>query len=87
MRAEYNAQMLETIKNQLKNFPLDRSQSGPQVFGDTAAVLLLLHGDPADPQVVLTQRAMHLNNHAGEVVRALVCLREFLLGVSRRWPS
>jgi len=67
MRAEYNAQMLETIKNQLKNFPLDRSQSGPQVFGDTAAVLLLIHGDPTDPQVVLTQRAMHLNNHAGEV--------------------
>ena len=59
--------MLETIKNQLKKFPLDQSQPGPQGSGATAAVLLLLHGDPADPQIVLTQRAMHLNNHAGEV--------------------
>lgn len=59
--------MLETIKNQLKKFPLDQSQCGSQEPGSTAAVLLLLHGDPADPQIVLTQRAMHLNNHAGEV--------------------
>lgn len=67
VRAEYNAQMLESIKNQLKKFPLDQSQTSPQGFGETAAVLLVLHGDPDDPQIVLTQRAMHLNNHAGEV--------------------
>lgn len=67
IRAEYNAQMLETIKNQLKNFPLNQSQSSQPEFGATAAVLLLLHGDPLDPQIVLTQRAMHLNSHAGEV--------------------
>ena len=29
--------------------------------------MVLLHGDQDNPQVVLTQRAMHLNNHAGEV--------------------
>jgi 8-oxo-dGTP pyrophosphatase MutT (NUDIX family) len=29
--------------------------------------MVLLHGDQHNPQVVLTQRAMHLNSHAGEV--------------------
>jgi 8-oxo-dGTP pyrophosphatase MutT (NUDIX family) len=66
-RAEYNAQMLETIKNQLKKFPLDQSYYSSKDSAVAAAVLLLLHGDPEDPQIVLTQRAMHLNNHAGEV--------------------
>jgi 8-oxo-dGTP pyrophosphatase MutT (NUDIX family) len=59
--------MLETIKNQLKKFPLDRPQPSPQDSGASAAVMLLLHGNPKDPQIVLTQRAMHLNSHAGEV--------------------
>jgi|TARA_B110000908_G_scaffold172332_1_gene239122 8-oxo-dGTP pyrophosphatase MutT (NUDIX family) len=67
MRAEYNAQMLKTITNQLKKFPLDPAKPSPQDSGDTAAVLLLLHGSNENPQIVLTQRAMHLNNHAGEV--------------------
>ncbi|MDG1494391.1 MAG: CoA pyrophosphatase [Porticoccaceae bacterium] len=59
--------MLETIKNRLKNFPLQRHQPSPQERGSTAAVLVALHGDNEDPQVILTQRAFHLNNHAGEV--------------------
>ena len=32
-----------------------------------AAVLLLLHGDPHDPLIILTRRASHLKSHAGEV--------------------
>jgi 8-oxo-dGTP pyrophosphatase MutT (NUDIX family) len=59
--------MLETIKKRLKNFPLERLQPSPQERGSTAAVLVALHGDSSDPQVILTQRAFHLNNHAGEV--------------------
>ena len=59
--------MLETIKKRLKNFPLERLQPSPQERGSTAAVLVALHGDNSDPQVILTQRAFHLNNHAGEV--------------------
>jgi 8-oxo-dGTP pyrophosphatase MutT (NUDIX family) len=59
--------MLETIKNRLKNFPLERHQPSPQERGSTAAVLVALHGDSSDLQVILTQRAFHLNNHAGEV--------------------
>ena len=59
--------MLETIKKRLKSFPLERLQPSPQERGSTAAVLVALHGDSSDPQVILTQRAFHLNNHAGEV--------------------
>ncbi len=59
--------MLETIKNQLKKFPLNPAQPSRQDSGSLAAVMVLLHGDQDNPQVVLTQRAMHLNNHAGEV--------------------
>jgi 8-oxo-dGTP pyrophosphatase MutT (NUDIX family) len=32
-----------------------------------AAVMLLLHGDPLDPHIILTERARHLSHHAGEV--------------------
>lgn len=59
--------MLETIKHRLKNFPLERYQPDPQERGSSAAVLVVLHGDVSDPHVILTQRALHLNNHAGEV--------------------
>ncbi|MDG1164839.1 MAG: CoA pyrophosphatase [Porticoccaceae bacterium] len=59
--------MLETIKNQLKKFPLNPAKPSQQDSGATAAVLVLLHGAQDNPKVVLTQRAMHLNNHAGEV--------------------
>ena len=27
----------------------------------------MLHGDPSDPLIILTRRANHLKNHAGEV--------------------
>jgi 8-oxo-dGTP pyrophosphatase MutT (NUDIX family) len=59
--------MLETIKKQLKKFPLNPAQPSQQDSGSIAAVMVLLHGDQHNPQVVLTQRAMHLNSHAGEV--------------------
>ena len=59
--------MLETIKNRLKISPWNAFKPGPQEQGSTAAVLVALHGDNSDPQVILTQRAFHLNNHAGEV--------------------
>ena len=59
--------MLETIINQLKKFPLTRVSPNPEDHSLTAAVLVALHGDPGNPQVVLTQRANHLKNHAGEV--------------------
>ncbi len=59
--------MLENIINELKKFPLTRVSPKPLDHSLTAAVLVVLHGDIADPQVVLTQRANHLKNHAGEV--------------------
>ena len=67
MSGEYNAQMLETIKKQLKKFPLNPVRPSQQDSGSLAAVMVVLHGDQDDPQIVLTQRAMHLNNHDGEV--------------------
>jgi hypothetical protein len=59
--------MLETITKQLNKFPLTKAQPNPDKGSASAAVLVALHGDAADPQIVLTQRANHLNNHAGEV--------------------
>lgn len=59
--------MLATIKKQLKNY---NSQSDNSVINDkqsSASVLLLLHGDPSSPQIILTRRATHLSSHAGEV--------------------
>ena len=53
--------MLETIKNQLKKFPLNPAQPSRQDSGSLAAVMVLLHGDQDNPQVVLTQRAMLWN--------------------------
>ena len=59
--------MLRRITEKLKKFPVDHYQPSPQDHGSTAAVMLLLHGASDNPQVLLTQRAEHLNNHAGEV--------------------
>ena len=59
--------MLETITKQLNKFPLTKQQPSSNQAAASAAVLVVLHGDAADPQIVLTQRANHLNNHAGEV--------------------
>jgi 8-oxo-dGTP pyrophosphatase MutT (NUDIX family) len=59
--------MLTTIANQLVKFPLRQRQPDLNKAQTTAAVLVILHGEDSNPQVVLTQRAFHLNNHAGEV--------------------
>lgn len=59
--------MLDIIKDQLQNFPIRPYCPRLEDRGNTAAVMLILHGDPSDPLLVLTQRAAHLNNHAGEV--------------------
>lgn len=59
--------MLTTIKQRLKNNP---PQSDNTEFSDSisnAAVMLLLHGEPTNPEIILTRRANHLKNHAGEV--------------------
>lgn len=59
--------MLATIKKQFKNY---NSQLDNSVINDkqsSASVLLLLHGDPSSPQIILTRRATHLYSHAGEV--------------------
>jgi|TARA_B110000444_G_C18838238_1_gene597341 8-oxo-dGTP pyrophosphatase MutT (NUDIX family) len=59
--------MLTTIANQLVKFPLKKRQPDLNKAQTTAAVLVILHGEDSDPQVVLTQRASHLKSHAGEV--------------------
>jgi len=56
--------MLTTMTQRLKYY------SDNNVITDQeskAAVLLLLHGDPHDPLIILTRRASHLKSHAGEV--------------------
>jgi 8-oxo-dGTP pyrophosphatase MutT (NUDIX family) len=59
--------MLDIIKHQLQNFPLEPKYPDPREGRSSAAVMLILHGNPSDPQLVLTQRAAHLSSHAGEV--------------------
>lgn len=59
--------MLDLIIDKLLNFPIKSLCPLSQDRGHAAAVMLILHGDPSDPLLVLTQRAAHLNNHAGEV--------------------
>jgi len=59
--------MLETIKQQLKNFPIASVCPESGNSGSTAAVLLILHGEPDNPSLLLTERAQNLNSHAGEV--------------------
>jgi len=59
--------MLTSIANKLVKFPLKRLKPRPDQSGTTAAVLVILHGDIDNPQVVLTQRALHLKSHGGEV--------------------
>ena len=56
--------MLTTMTQRLKHY------TDNYVITDQdskAAVLLLLHGDPNDPLIILTRRASHLKSHAGEV--------------------
>lgn len=59
--------MLRTIANRLTKFPLTRVQPISLAAPFNAAVLVILGGPVNDPQVTLTQRALHLNSHAGEV--------------------
>ncbi len=59
--------MLTTIANRLSKFPLKKWVPNLDDARNTAAVLVLLHGDNKNPRVLLTQRAMHLKTHAGEV--------------------
>lgn len=59
--------MLKIIKQQLQSFPVGSHSPTSQAINNTAAVMIILHGDADDPKLVLTQRAAHLNKHAGEV--------------------
>jgi 8-oxo-dGTP pyrophosphatase MutT (NUDIX family) len=59
--------MLETIVKNLEKFPLCRTQPLVDQHRSTAAVLVALIDDGEIPEIILTQRAHHLNNHAGEV--------------------
>jgi 8-oxo-dGTP pyrophosphatase MutT (NUDIX family) len=59
--------MLTSIANKLVKFPLKRLEPSRNRTETAAAVLVILHGHTDDPQVVLTQRALHLNSHSGEV--------------------
>ena len=57
--------MLDKIANNLRDLPLRELQPQSAQVRE-AAVLLALTSEP-EPQLVLTQRAAHLNDHAGEV--------------------
>lgn len=59
--------MLETIVRNLEKFPLCRTQPLVDQHRLTAAVLVALIDNGEVPEIILTQRALHLNNHAGEV--------------------
>lgn len=59
--------MLTTIKQRLKKYSPQSDNSEFSDLTPKAAVFLLLHGDPNDPQVILTRRANHLSSHADEV--------------------
>jgi len=49
------------------NFPVSDCIPDADSAAVAAAVLLILHGNPDNPWLILTERAKHLNNHAGEV--------------------
>ena len=59
--------MLEIIKHQLLSYPIKAISPKLEDQDNSAAVMIIMHGDPLDPRIVLTQRAAHLNKHAGEV--------------------
>ena len=59
--------MLATISQRLKHYMPSAVDSEEENASTKAAVMLLLHGDPLNPHIILTQRAKHLNHHAGEV--------------------
>jgi 8-oxo-dGTP pyrophosphatase MutT (NUDIX family) len=59
--------MLATISQRLKHYMPSADDSEEKNASSKAAVMLLLHGDPLNPHIILTERAKHLNHHAGEV--------------------
>jgi 8-oxo-dGTP pyrophosphatase MutT (NUDIX family) len=59
--------MLETIVKNLEKFPLCKQQPEDNQHRLSAAVLVALIDSENDPEIILTQRAKHLNSHAGEV--------------------
>ncbi len=59
--------MLETIVKNLEKFPLSRAQPEDHQSLLSAAGLVALVDNGEIPEIILTQRAHHLNSHAGEV--------------------
>jgi len=59
--------MLEAIVKNLEKFPLSRPQPEGSQGHLSAAVLVALIDGGEVPEIILTQRAQHLNSHAGEV--------------------
>jgi 8-oxo-dGTP pyrophosphatase MutT (NUDIX family) len=59
--------MLATISQRLKHYMPSTVDSEEKNASSKAAVMLLLHGDPLNPHIILTERAKHLSHHAGEV--------------------
>ena len=59
--------MLTTMTQRLKYYTENSDHCVITDKQSKAAVFLLLHGDPSDPLIILTRRANHLKNHAGEV--------------------
>jgi len=57
--------MLSNLLEQLQRYPLTTPQPLPALRN--AAVLVGLHGSDAAPELILTERAAHLNSHPGEV--------------------
>jgi 8-oxo-dGTP pyrophosphatase MutT (NUDIX family) len=57
--------MFSILLQQLQRHPL--ATPAPRLAMRNAAVLVALHGSESDPQVILTERAAHLNSHPGEV--------------------
>jgi 8-oxo-dGTP pyrophosphatase MutT (NUDIX family) len=59
--------MLPTIVKNLQKYPLSAPRPDASTHRFTAAVLVALLEENDEPEVILTQRALHLTNHAGEV--------------------
>ena len=59
--------MLETIVKNLEKFPLCRTQPVEHPTRLSAAVLVAIIDNGKPPEIILTQRARHLNSHVGEV--------------------
>ena len=58
--------MLKRITERLNTMPVDRIRPFG-VEGVEAAILVALTREPANPKIIFTKRAEHLNSHRGEV--------------------